>query len=101
MNEHDSAYNPWHPMINSIDLKHMEKLIEELNECGSAAARCIIQGIDETEPTTNKLNRKWLEDEIADVYANLSLVITRFDLNINGDRIENKKKRLIQWHNMA
>jgi hypothetical protein len=42
--------NPWIPIQNPLDLKHLGKLIEELNEAGSATARCIIQGIDEVEP---------------------------------------------------
>src|SRR5882672_195437 len=96
----DPLYNPWHPITNTVDLKHMGKLIEELNECSSAAARCIIQGIDQTEPTTSKVNRKWLEDEIADVLANINLVVDRFALNIDTKRVTGKMHRLKQWHEM-
>ena len=47
--------NPWHPITDKVDLKYLGKLGEELNECGSAVSRCIIQGVDEREPVTGKL----------------------------------------------
>lgn len=95
--------NPWHPIKDAIDLKHLGKLGEELNECGSAVSRCIIQGVDEKEPVTGKVNRHWLEDEIADVYANLALVVDRFRLNFT--RIQERRDRKIEhlrvWHEQA
>jgi NTP pyrophosphatase (non-canonical NTP hydrolase) len=95
--------SPWQPMSDEIDLKHLGKLAEELNECGSAVARCIIQGIDEAEPSTGVVNREWLTKEIADVLANISLVIARFDLNefVIADRVSFKKEHLKKWHNMV
>lgn len=95
--------NPWHPMTDAVDLKHLGKLSEELSECGSAVARCIIQGIDEAEPVTGKINRDWLQDEVADVLANIDLVIQRFDLDAIkiATRSEKKKRHLRQWHELA
>lgn len=95
--------NPWHPMTDPVDLKHLGKLAEELNECGAAVARCIIQGIDEHEPTTAKLNRTWLEEEIADVEANLRLVKQRFNLDERhiATRAARKEKHLTEWHALA
>ena len=95
--------NPWHPITDSVDLKHLGKLGEELNECGAAVSRCIIQGIDEAEPVTGKVNREWLEDEIADVMANLTLVMQRFDLDVTRimARRYEKIKKLQIWHDMA
>jgi NTP pyrophosphatase (non-canonical NTP hydrolase) len=95
--------NPWHPMTKPVDLKHLGKLGEELGECSAAVARCIIQGIDEAEPVTGKINRIWLEDEISDVLANFTLVINHFDLDDKrmADRLLVKVKHLSQWHKMA
>ncbi|MGJ4888915.1 hypothetical protein ACQR1Y_12015 [Bradyrhizobium sp. HKCCYLRH3099] len=94
--------NPWQPTRRPIDLKHLGKLAEELNECGSAVARCIIQGIDEREPETGKLNRDWLEEEIADVTANIALATEHF--NLDDERIFRRVKRkmdgLRTWHAM-
>lgn len=96
--------NPWKPMDKSIDLKHMGKLGEELNECASAINRCIIQGIDEPEPTTGKINRQWLKDEMIDVMVNIDLVCEHFGINLFDEdatkRYEKKKKYLKQWHGM-
>lgn len=94
--------HPWVPMKKAIDLKHLGKLQEELAECLAATARCLIQGIDEREPVTGKLNREWLEDEIADVFANLHLVRQHFGLNFErmNERAAEKMERLSQWHQM-
>lgn len=95
--------NPWHPITDAVDLKHLGKLGEELNECGSAVSRCIIQGVDECEPVTGKVNRDWLQDEIADVQANIDLVVARFKLDEEAMHIraEKKKLHLKQWHGLA
>lgn len=96
----NDTVSPWQPMTDAIDIKHIGKLLEELGECVSASARCLIQGIDETEPTTGKANRQWLENEIADVYANLGLVTARFHLTLVKiqERRDIKVRKLRQWH---
>lgn len=95
--------NPWHPMSDPKDLKHLGKLSEELGECSAATARCLIQGIDEREPTTGKLNREWLEDEMADVAANMELVAERFGLDVERIKARRADKivRLRTWHEQA
>lgn len=106
MNDEDiptTALNPWHPMSDPVDLKHMGKIAEEAGELASAASRCIIQGIDEQDPTSKKTNREWLEDEIADVMANMRLVEEHFKLNTSriDVRVTRKFHALKQWHGMA
>ncbi|MDE2031372.1 MAG: hypothetical protein KGI58_03905 [Patescibacteria group bacterium] len=93
--------SPWYPITNQVDLKHLGKLLEELGELTSAVSRCLIQGINEREPETNKLNRDWIEDEIADVIANIQLVEKRFKFIRQQERIEKKTKHLSKWHEMA
>ncbi|HEY2178053.1 MAG TPA: hypothetical protein VGH15_05675 [Caulobacteraceae bacterium] len=94
---------PWRPIKDAVDLKHLGKLAEELGECQAAVARCIIQGLDEREPVTGKLNREWLEEEIADVAANLQLVHERFGLDHDrmAARAHRKLDLLRAWHAMA
>lgn len=96
------ALNPWVPMSSPLDLKHIGKLGEEVCECGAAIFRCVIQGVDEREPVTKKLNREWLQDEIADVLANIELVTEHFGLDMVSIRIraERKKIHLRGWHSM-
>lgn len=95
--------NPWHPITDAVDLKHLGKLNEEAGELVSATARCIIQGIDECEPVTGKCNREWLEDEIADVEAGIALAKERFHLRV--DRIARRRDKKIihlsRWHRQA
>ncbi|MEQ1698169.1 MAG: hypothetical protein ABL901_20255 [Hyphomicrobiaceae bacterium] len=94
--------NPWRPMTDALDLAHLGKLGEELNEAGAAVSRCIIQGIDEREPVTGKVNREWLEDEIADVLAGIDLVAFHFGLDpvCIALRVARKKAHLRNWHAM-
>ncbi|HUW45619.1 MAG TPA: hypothetical protein VMW50_07455 [Dehalococcoidia bacterium] len=95
--------NPWHPMSDPVDLKHMGKLCEETGELTQVAARCIIQGIDTCDPVTKKLNRDWIEDEVADVIANVELVVEHFKLSERKivQRVKKKKAQLRTWHLMA
>lgn len=95
--------NPWHPMTDAVDLKHLGKLGEETGELSTVACRCIIQGIDEEIPGEGKTNRRWLEEEIADVLGNIDLNIKRFGLDMKfiALRAEEKKRRLRTWHAMA
>lgn len=99
----NSIVNPWHPMSNPVDVKHLGKLLEELGELTAAVSRCLIQGIDESEPITEKSNRVWFEEEIADVDACICLVVERFNLDRShiANRCLKKMKRLREWHSMA
>jgi NTP pyrophosphatase (non-canonical NTP hydrolase) len=100
--DHLRDANPWHPMTDPVAVKHLGKLSEEAGELCSAISRCIIQGIDEREPTTGKLNREWLEDEIADVLASVKLNISNFKLDEDRvrQRMSRKMQHLQQWHKM-
>lgn len=87
-------------MTRHSDLQHLGKFGEECGEAASAACRCIIQGIDECEPSTGEVNRRWLEKEIADVIANAELCIEHFGLDqaFIDERIAFKKEYLRRWH---
>lgn len=95
--------DPWSPMTNAVDLKYLGKLAEECGELNQAIGRCIIQGIDGAEPDSRKVNRTWLQEEIADVLANIKLVTDHFELDSDAieERAETKKARLRIWHEQA
>lgn len=95
--------SPWHPITDTVDLKHLGKLGEELGEATAAVSRCIIQGVDEEDPVTGRLNREWLEDELADVIANINLVALRFELDEDrmNERAAVKAIHLKKWHDLA
>ena len=99
--KHSPQYHPWHPISDPVDLKHLGKLAEECGELTQAICRCIIQGMDEHEPDSLKPNRKWLQEEMSDVAANMELVLEHFGFTLDRERITQKKIRLRQWHGMA
>jgi len=90
----------WKPITNQADLAILGKLIEELSECSSVAARCIIQGIDETNPETSQTNAKRLKNEIADVLAMVALAtdIYQFDTTEIDERVKIKYAHKMQWY---
>ena len=93
------ALNPWHPITDRHQLRVLGKLAEELAEAGAMVARCIIQGVGESEPVTGKPNRTALEDELADVAACAGLAIRHFALDDNrmAARIDAKRAHLNAW----
>lgn len=93
--------NPWHPMSDPVDLKTAGKALEELGECTAALSRCLIQGMDGTEPTTGKVNRQWLENEMDDVQAQFILLSERFNLHSDPARVARKVSNCREWHKMA
>jgi hypothetical protein len=101
-NAFKKTLSPWQPETNKLRLALLGKLGEELAEASAAVSRCIIQGIDECEPVTGKLNREWLEDELADVEAALYMVKMRFRLNRLRmmEREQAKRLHLGGWHHM-
>lgn len=95
---------PWHLISDKVDLKILGKLQEELGELQSAIARCIIQGVDGVHPVTGKSNRLWLAEEVADVYASMSIAVERFlaeSRKIIHDRKHDKLTYLKRWHEQA
>lgn len=85
---------PWKPITNPVDLAILGKLQEELGELQSIVARIIIQGMNEVDPDTNIINRKQMEDEIADVYALCKIVTGVYFLNNLAMNIRTKEKMI-------
>lgn len=92
--------SPWVPMNEPKDIKAIGKLMEELGECVSACARALIQGMDEAEPVTGKVNKKWVSEELADVWANMDIVMKRFEIAPEYERVQKKKRHITQWMEM-
>lgn len=96
-------YSPWHPIADPKEVKVLAKLGEEANELGSAVCRCIMQGVDECHPVTDKSNRTWLEDEIADVLLCIEEVRTKYCLDPERitARMACKRPAFRRWHEGA
>lgn len=97
-----STVTKWVPTTDLMTLRRFGKLLEELGELTEVASRCIIQGIDELDPSTQRMNRVRLVDEIADVYAQLDETIEAFDLNkfYIEKRREKKRMYMQEWEEM-
>ena len=95
----DKPLNPWELITDRTQLKLLGKLAEELAEAGAATSRCIIHGVDECEPVTGYPNRRWLEDEIADVQALIIMVIGHYQLNSDTmvKRVSSKVAYIQRW----
>lgn len=76
-----AALSEWQPITSKVEFAILAKFGEELCEAGASVFRCIIQGVDEKEPKTDKVNKEWLEDEIADVLALMGFVRHHFNLD--------------------
>lgn len=89
--------NKWQVTTDPLTLRRLGKLGEELGELANVASRCIIQGIDATDPGTGKVNRQRLLDELADVAAQIDCTIAAFGL----DDTYFDKRRLLKRAQMA
>lgn len=91
--------NKWTPTTDLMMLRRMGKTSEELGELQTVVARCVIQGIDEIDPGSGKVNRQRLLDEIADVYAQLDCTVDALGLDINAimKRRAVKNDQMAEW----
>ena len=97
-----STVTKWVPTTDLMTLRRFGKMLEELGELTEVASRCIIQGIDELDPSTQRYNRARLIDEIADVYAQLDETVKSFKLNVDYIEARRAKKRayMQEWEDM-
>src|SRR4051812_36842567 len=97
-----TTMSKWVPTTNLMELRRLGKLGEELGELSNVASRCIIQGLDETDPGTGKVNRARLLDELADVAAQIDCTLTAFKLNVAyfGERRRAKRVLMAEWEAM-
>lgn len=77
-------------------------LICSLGRCGAAVSRCIIQGIDGAEPSTGRVNRDWLIEEMCGLGRIVDAFVADFDLEAAKikHRMEFKREHLLRWHQM-
>lgn len=90
---------PWAPTLTPHQTRRAGKTAEELSELGSVLARIQIQGLDDIDISSGKTNRQRLEEEIADVYAQLRLTVGSFDLDRIAilARVEKKLALMAEW----
>jgi NTP pyrophosphatase (non-canonical NTP hydrolase) len=96
------ALTKWTPTTNLMMLRRMGKLQEELGELSVVASRCIIQGIDEIDPGSGRVNRDRLHDELADVIAQCFVTILLLELDVTyiDERVYKKVGQMKEWEAM-
>lgn len=68
----------------------------------SSVSRCVIQGIDETEPVTGKPNRDWLRESADNFCINLHrlIIALKLDQSYIMERVRLKAAHQQGWHRM-
>lgn len=94
--------NKWEVTTDPLTLRRLGKLGEELGELANVASRCIIQGIDATDPGSGKVNRQRLLDELADVAAQIECTLSAFGLDRDyfGQRAARKVEQMAEWESL-
>lgn len=97
------ALSKWVPTRDGRQLRRLGKLAEELGELQAVAARCIIQGIDEVDPSSGRVNRARLQDELADVLAQCSVTMATFGLDkaYIDARSFTKRAQMDEWERLV
>jgi|1_EtaG_2_1085319.scaffolds.fasta_scaffold29641_2 NTP pyrophosphatase (non-canonical NTP hydrolase) len=94
--------NKWTPETNPMILRRVGKTGEEAAELSKVCSRIVIQGIDGSDPRTDKTNISALTEEIADVIAQCEVCIESLGLDTEfiAGRVFYKKARMAEWESM-
>lgn len=89
----------WVPDADPKQARRIGKSLEELGELVAVLGRISIQGIDAIDPASGKSNRQRLEEESADVYAQLdcNLVALGMDQAKLWERRKLKVAAMAEW----
>jgi hypothetical protein len=90
----------WIPEDEPCNIAVLGKLAEECAELSKILARCLIQGVDESDPRTGKSNRAVLSEEVADVLACIDVLGNHFDMDADfiKNRTRSRRRFLEEWH---
>lgn len=97
-----STLAKWIPTNDPLMLRRMGKLGEELGEAQAVASRVIIQGIDAIDPSSGRVNRHRLQDELADVQAQIGCTVLALGLDQDymARRTADKMRQMAEWEAM-
>lgn len=93
------SMNPWMPERSPLILRRVGKTGEEAAELLKVTNRIVIQGIDGVDPESGKTNRQCLQDEAADVLAQICLCINVLGLDQAAidARVTRKLELMAEW----
>ncbi len=90
----------WKPEPDVIIHQALGKACEEASELANILARCMIQGLDQSEPSTGKPNRKALSDEISDLDAAVQWLRELIGDEYDEERTDRKLRGFRHWQRM-
>lgn len=90
----------WKPEPDVIIHQALGKACEEASELANILARCLIQGLNQSEPVSGKPNRQALFEEIADLDAAVQWLRELIDDEYDGDRADRKLNGFRRWQRM-
>lgn len=93
----------WEVTTDQKLLRRLGKLLEELGEASAVAARILIQGVDEVDPGSRKVNRERLMDELADVQAQIGCTVLylKLDQDYMARRTARKIRNMAEWERLV
>lgn len=90
----------WIPETDPVKIAILGKSIEEASELVKILARCIVQGIEQSNPDTEEPNREELADELDDVETMIHIIRTHFNVPSSKDRQRKKANYQSRWYEM-
>lgn len=94
-----TSMTKWQHTTEPLHVRRLGKTGEELAELAAVVSRCLIQGIDEIDPSSGKTNRQRFIDETADVRAQLNCNDRAFGLPVAeiAARVAKKEAWMAEW----
>lgn len=90
----------WKPEPDVLIHQALGKACEEANELAGILARCLIQGLDQSEPVSGKPNRQALFEEIADLDAAVQWLRELAGDDYDEERADRKLNGFRRWQRM-
>ncbi len=93
------SMSKWQHTTDPLHIRRLGKTGEELAELAAVVSRCLIQGLDEIDPSSGKTNRQRFIDETADVRAQLNCNDRAFGLPLAeiAARVAKKEAWMAEW----
>ena len=93
------ALQKWIPDADPHQARRVGKTLEELGEAVAVLARISIQGLESVDPGTGKTNRQRLQDELADVKAQIECTerSLKLDTAYMATRSAEKVRQMAEW----
>ncbi|MBP1850539.1 hypothetical protein [Rhizobium halophytocola] len=96
------AITLWLPEPDIVTHQALGKAAEEASELSKIAARCMIQGLDASDPKSGIANRQALADELADMEAVIGWItdLLKIDIETHNARADRKYTGFAEWQKM-